>query len=480
MAGARSLRILVLVHRWLSIPLCLLFAMWFASAIVMHFMPFPTLTEAERFAGLPAIDLPKVRRTPAEAVERSTLKDVVRVRLWQRPDGPIYLLRNTSRMEALHADDLRAADVSSEQAAVAIASEHARLRGLNPAAALLELIQHDQWTVPNNLDAHRPLYRVALNDPNGTELYVSSRTGEIARDTTRSERAWNYVGSVVHWIYPSVLRRNWMAWSVTVWWLSLAAVIAALSGLVLGLLRLRRAGDRIVSPYRRWHAWHHWLGLLCAAFVTTWIVSGWLSMDHGRLFPTGALTRSEADRIAGIPAWDELTSMVSESASPAAREIEWFAFGGRIHRRIRTGVDEQQLSVLVPATGEPSSTFLRADQINAAISGAVGGCAGTKVVERDDGYFIASEITSGPVYRSNCGGVWYHFDGASGVNLEKLDAQRRTYRWLYRALHTFDLPALMVRPSLRTAIIVSLCGFGVALSITGIVIAWRRLRLAFQ
>ncbi|WP_320416141.1 PepSY domain-containing protein [Bradyrhizobium roseum] len=475
------MRALILVHRWLSIPVCLLFAMWFASGIVMHFVPFPALTEAERFEGLPIIDVSKVRHSPAEAVAASMLKGVTRVRLWQRSDGPVYLVSAASGTKALHADDLRAADIGTDQVALAIATEHARLRGLNPAAvSLVDLADHDQWTVPNGLDRHRPLYRIALNDHAGTELYVSSRTGEVARDTTYRERAWNYVGSVAHWIYPTALRKNWMAWHVAVWWLSLAAVIVALSGLIVGLLRFRRMRGRIVSPFRKWHAWHHWFGLACAAFVTTWIVSGWLSMDHGRLFSTGALTRSEADRIAGMPAWGELTSRASEAVSPAAREIEWFAFGGRIFQRRRTGVDAQQLSVVVPGPAAPFSSFLQADQVNAVISRAVGGCSSTEVVARDDKYLTASEIASAPVYRSICGDVWYQIDGANGANLEKLDAQRRTYRWLYRALHTFDLPALMARPSLRTAVIVLLCGFGVAFSITGIVIAWRRLRLAFR
>lgn len=447
----------------------------------MHFVPFPALTEAERFAGLSAIDLSKVRHSPAEAVAASTLKDVMRVRLWQRSDGPAYLVSAASGAKALHADDLRAADIGTDQVAFAIASEHARLRGLNPAAAsFVDLVEHDQWTVPNGLDRHRPLYRVALNDHAGTELYVSSRTGEVVRDTTYSERAWNYVGSVIHWIYPTALRKNWMAWDVTVWWLSLVAVIAALSGLIVGLFRLRRVGDRIVSPYRRWHAWHHWLGLACAAFLMTWIVSGWLSMDHGRIFSTGALARSEVERIAGMPAWSELRSTVPESVSPATREIEWFAFGGRIYQRVRTGVDAQQLSVAVPASGAPTSSFLQTDQVNAVISRAVGGCSITKVVERDDAYFFASEVTPAPVYRTICGDVWYQIDGVNGANLEKLDAQRRAYRWLYRALHTFDLPALMARPGLRTSMIVVLCAFGTVFSFTGIVIAWRRLRLELR
>lgn len=475
------MRLLILIHRWLSIPLCLLFAMWFASGIVMHFVPFPELTEAERWAGLPAIGPSAVKHGPGEAVAASALKNVTRVRLWQRSDGPVYVVSAASGTKALHADDLRAADVDSGQLALAIVSEHARLRGLNAsAAALVDLADYDQWTVPNGLDGHRPLYRVALNDSAGTELYVSSRTGEVVRDTTCRERAWNYIGSVAHWIYPTALRKNWMAWNVTVWWLSLVAVIAALSGLIVGLFRFKRVRDRIVSPYRRWHAWHHWLGLACAVFVMTWIVSGWLSMDHGRLFSTGALTRSEADRIAGMPVWGEVTSTAPESVSPAAREIEWFAFGGHIYQRIRSGVDAQQLSVVVPASGAHSSSFLQVDEVNAVISRAVGGCSATGAVERDDAYFVASEVAPAPVYRSVCGDVWYQIDGASGANLEKLDAQRRTYRWLYRALHTFDLPAFMARPSLRTGMIVILCALGGAFSITGMVIAWRRLRLQFR
>src|SRR5262249_7147886 len=36
------MRLLVTLHRWWGVAFCLLFAMWFASGIVMHFVPFPT------------------------------------------------------------------------------------------------------------------------------------------------------------------------------------------------------------------------------------------------------------------------------------------------------------------------------------------------------------------------------------------------------------------------------------------------------
>jgi len=80
------------------------------------------------------------------------------------------------------------------------------------------------------------------------------------------------------------------------------------------------------------------------------------------------------------------------------------------------------------------------------------------------------------VYRSVCGNTWFHFDGAGGVVLEKLDPSRRAYRWLYRALYTLDFPALSERPALRTALVLVLCGLGLAFSSTALVIAWRRVR----
>ena len=33
-------------------------------------------------------------------------------------------------------------------------------------------------------------------------VYVSSATGEVVRDATRTERLWNYAGAWIHWLYP--------------------------------------------------------------------------------------------------------------------------------------------------------------------------------------------------------------------------------------------------------------------------------------
>lgn len=472
------MRALILVHRWLGVVFCLVFAMWFATGIVLHFVSFPALSEAERIGGLGPLDPGPLRHGPDAAVAASRILDATRVRLLARADGLVYLVSGESDMKAINAGDLSPADVNSAGVAMAIAADHARRRGLDATqATFTELASYDQWTVSNGLDPHRPLYRIALNDGARTELYVSSVTGEVVRDTTRSERRWNYAGSVLHWIYPTILRRDQHAWDRVVWTLSLIALTTAIAGAVLGTLRIKVARGRLVSPYQSWHAWHHWLGLACMTFVLTWIFSGWLSMDHGLLFSTGKPTTTEWVTIAGAPAWEKLSSHEVELLPKQAREIEWFTFGQSIYRRERFGLTSQRLSPAGVAS-VPQHVFLQSNEVSALIRRLAPDCGPALAVPPADAYPVASAMPDAPVYRSVCGNVWFHIDGANGALLEKLDRSRRAYRWAYGALHTLDFPALIARPLLRTTLIVMLCGLGLAFSVTGVVIGWRRLRCA--
>lgn len=474
------MRSLVVLHRWLGVGFCALFAMWFASGIVMHLVAFPSLTDAERVAGLASIDPSRVRHGVGEAVAVSGIADARRVRLLQRADGPVYVVSGASKLAALRADDLSQARIASQDVARELALAHAQRRGLDARRIANEgVARYDQWTVPNGYDPHRPLYKVALNDLDGTQLYVSSVTGEIMLDTTRRERVWNYAGSVVHWIYPTMLRSHWAAWDRTVWTLSLVALIAALTGVTLGVLRLRRTPTGIGTPFRGWHAWHHGLGLISATFVVTWMFSGWLSMDHGRLFSRGQL--SEIESAALTPPLDAKSLAIDDSRMSAAiKEVEWFALGGGTFRRDRTGVDSQTIIGFDDRDRKPTRTFLVSEDIAAAVKRTAPDCEAPIAVRSDDRYPAASPMPSAPVYRAVCGDVWFHIDGASGAVVERLDSSRRAYRWAYTALHTLNVPILVNRPALRSALIIGFCLVGFVFSITGMAIGWRRLRRQFQ
>jgi hypothetical protein len=220
--------VLAALHRWWGVAFCLLFAMWFASGIVMHFVPFPARSEAGRVGG-----------------------------------------------SAVGGDR----EIHSEQGALRIAAAHARSLGLDPSRTTVTLIDDDQWTVAGDFDSDRPLYRIAVNDVAGTEIYVSSTKGDVVLFTTRSMRLANYFGSIAHWIYPTVLRRHGKAWSALMWWLSLVATFGASIGVIIGIVRLGAA-----TVYRGLLRAHHTFGLIFAPFILSWIFSGFLSVDDGWLF----------------------------------------------------------------------------------------------------------------------------------------------------------------------------------------------------
>src|SRR5947209_772577 len=124
------MRALVLIHRWLGVALCLLFAMWFTTGIVMHFVPFPALTEAERIAGLARIEPAQVVKEPAAAIKAVAISDVTRLRLIARSDGAVYIAQSENGIQAVRAADLSPASVQSPELALEIALAHAQLRGL--------------------------------------------------------------------------------------------------------------------------------------------------------------------------------------------------------------------------------------------------------------------------------------------------------------------------------------------------------------
>ena len=166
--------------------------------------------------------------------------------------------------------------IRSEQDALHIAAEHARARGLDSSHASVASIGYDQWTVAGEFDSDRPLYRIALNDVAGTDIYVASTSGHVVLLTTRNVRLANYFGSIAHWIYPAALRHHGKAWSALMWWLSLIATIGAGMGALLGLVRLGSG-----AAYEGLRRAHHVSGVILSSIILCWIFSGFLSVDDG-------------------------------------------------------------------------------------------------------------------------------------------------------------------------------------------------------
>jgi hypothetical protein len=261
-----------------------------------------------------------------------------------------------------------------------------------------------------------------------------------------------------------------------VWSLSLAALISVLAGAVLAVARLGIGRNRRVSPYQGLHWWHHVAGLVCLIFVTTWIFSGWLSMDDGRLFSSARASNADLTALAGAPQWNLLADEELHGIDPRAREVEWFAFAGRLFRREVTAPEAQHLVEIGTRDSAQKFLFLPPDAIGSIANRLSPDCRDPVAISPEDDYAMASIMPGSPVARIACGDVWYDIDAANGALLQRTDASRRAYRWLYGALHRLDFPALAARPILRTLVIVALCGIGFLFSLTGVAIGWRRLR----
>jgi hypothetical protein len=340
------------------------------------------------------------------------------------------------------------------------------------------LQDYDQCTLAGELDRYRPLYRVALNDSSGTDIYVSRTTGEVVLATTHRQRAWNYAGSVAHWIYLTALRVNPMAWSRLVWWLSLLASIGATLGACVGILRIEVHGSRLVSPYAGLHAWHHWLGLGCMLFVLTWIFSGWLSMDDGTLFSTDKPSEKEIATAAGAPDWNTIPRDEALHLDPQTIEAEWFAIGGHIYQLEMRSSGDRRLAIADTSEAPAIRTgaLLGSEAIDAATRHLALGCGPAISLGGYDIYATAPHRSKARVFRVICGDVWFNIDAANGAIRDRLDRSQRVYRSLFSALHRLDFPVLAGHPALRTCLVVVLCACGFIFSLTGAVIGWRRIR----
>jgi uncharacterized iron-regulated membrane protein len=474
----RGRRWLYITHRWIGIATCLLFAMWFVSGVVMMYVAFPQLTDRERLAALPAIAWDRVVVAPDRAMAVAGVARYPRdLRLVMLNDTPVYRVLDWSGAhKTISATDGRLIDAITAEQALAVAGHY-------PNAAhprMIGAIERDQWSVTARYDPLRPLFLVSLGDASGTELYVSAQTGELALDTTRRERIWNWLGSIPHWIYPTVLRRDGATWRQVVLWISGICLMVAVTGFWIGILRLRlrRPYARgTVTPHRGWMGWHHIAGLIGGIFVLTWMFSGWLSLNPGEYFAPRGPTRDMAVRYAGHDT-PQIAAALRSLPSSEAVEARFVWLGGH-PLMVLTDRDGRQVAG-DPATGVV--TMLSDDEIFAAASRLLPDAVMTARLhlQQFDAYWYPHHNERLlPVLRvgfNDAAESWFYIDPRNGDILTRIDNSRRTYRWLFNALHSLDFPLLLRHRAAWDIVVWLLSLIGMIVSISGIVIGWRRLR----
>jgi len=473
----RLRRWLYIGHRWIGIVTCLLFVMWFVSGVVMMYVAFPGLSESERLAALPDIAWEKVQLAPDQIMSIAGATRYPRdLRLNMLSDEPVYRLTDRGgKRQVISAVDGRIIEGITPERALAVAQAYPS----TAAARLLGSVDRDQWSVTARYDPLRPLFLVSLGDTAGTELYISSRSGEIVLDTTRTERVWNWLGSIPHWIYPTILRQDGALWRQVVLWISGICMIVAVSGIWIGILRVRlrrRYSGDVITPYRGWMAWHHVTGFFSGIFVLTWMFSGWLSLNPGGYFSSRNAAAEMRLRYAGHDTPDIAARFLSKP-QVAAVEARFVWLGGAPLMLLadRNGVQRST----DPSTGTP--TPISDAQISAAARAMLPQAAMTMQMRLDhyDSYWYAHhQHRILPVLRvgfDDEAQSWFHIDPRTGDIVGQTDSSRRSYRWLFNALHSLDFQLLLTYRPAWDITVWLLSSLGLIISMSGVVIGWRRL-----
>lgn len=475
-------RYLYLVHRWSGIILSVLFGLWYFSGFVMMYMGYPELTQEERLAWMPPLPVEKVAIEPADAVADAGIKgDLEKVLLTTVLNRPAYLLQDTDgQWYTVFADNGELFISTSPDEAIQVVQASFPQQSAHYEGA----IDVDQWTLSGGLDPHRPLHKVSLDDGRGTELYLSNVTGQIVRDTNRLERGWNWLGTVIHWIYPTVLRKHANLWVDIVIYVSLAGLLVIVTGAVVGTLRMRfkrRYKGGRMTPYTGVQRWHHIFGMTAGITVLTFLFSGLMSMNPWGVFDSRQSFGEQQARFYGGGLSKANSLVLPQGLSQLAsnnkplKEIEWRKVGENEFVWASSSLQDRQVISLATNFELDKKVLAVAPRLipNAEI-------VSTEVLNRHDSYYYShhDDYRPLPVARvkfNDPENTWFHLDLTSGELLNRQTRSDRVERWLYSGLHSLDFPFLINNRPLWDIVVLLLGSVGFFFSVTSLIIGCRRL-----
>jgi hypothetical protein len=460
---------------------CLLFAWWFVSGIFMMYWDYPSVSDADRLEHAAFLDGSKVKLSAEEAWAKVDDSDQVprSIRLAVFEGRPAYEFQYGFDFgQTVYADTGELRDFFTPGMRLRTAAEWT---GQPASAAQVELIQEpDQWTLEGDLRRLFPLHKYSW--PNGEQVYVDG-PAEVVQHTTRSSRFFAELGPIPHWLYYTPLRKNGPLWSKVVIWLSGIATVAALMGLIVGLI-MYSPSRRISIPYTGQKRLHHILGLFFGTVACTWAFSGMLSMEpfplsSGR--PQGG--RSIAAALRGkrpqLSQYSKPPQEVLLQLGPAfqVKELELSSFASD-PMYVATGVRGE--TRIVRMLGEPLESFSTARILN--VLNTVTRVDEARLITQYDAYYL-DRTGQRPlpvlfVKLNDEASSQYYIDPktAQVVGAYRSSPESWVNRWLYHGLHSINFPWLYnYRPAWDIVVLTLMLG-GTSLCVTSVIIGFQLVR----
>ena len=292
-------KLLIYSHRWLGIGITVMFLIWTLSGVVLMDYGHPQITTGERLLRLKPINFSTATVTPAEAASKAGIKPY-RVRLSMLDGRPVYRFTRVSigNWSAVYADTGEVLPRMDREQALKWMKQFApEYASTMTYEAYLE--SPDEFTRIPTLAGYVPLHRIAMNDPAGTEYYISEKSSDIVQKTDRRGRVLAISGYVLHNLF-FFRQRSW--WTPLLDFIAWTAMLMVVTGIAVGIWRValkprfRHKGVPSCTPYSGWMKWHHYAGLVFGLFSISWILSGMIPIST---FP--------------IPGWTEVSKRVESN-----------------------------------------------------------------------------------------------------------------------------------------------------------------------
>jgi hypothetical protein len=473
-------KIAILCHRWMGVAFCLLFAWWFVSGIFMMYWDYPAVSAEDRLERSPFLDAAQVKLSPADAYGKLDSDQAPgSTRLASFDGRPAYFFRFGRGEAIVYADTGAQQDVFTPELNLRTAAAWTGHRA--SAAKAEEVTEPDQWTLEGELRNLLPLAKYSW--PNGDQVYVSENTGEVAQFTTRSSRLFAELGAIPHWLYYTPLRKNGPLWSKVVIWLSGIATIAALMGLIVGLM-MYSPSRRISIPYQGQKRLHHILGLFFGIVACTWAFSGMLSMEpfplsSGRLPAGRSIAAALRGKRPSLSQYSKSPQEVLAQLGPGfqVKELELSSFASD-PMYIATGSRGE--TRVIRMLGEPIASFDTKRILN--VVNSVSRVAEARLITQYDTYYL-DRTRQRPlpvlfVQLNDEAHSQYYIDPktAQVVGAYRSSTESWVNRWMYHGLHSINFPWLYnYRPAWDIVVLTLMLG-GTSLCLTSVIIGFQLVR----
>lgn len=473
--------ILFQIHKILGSFLSLIFVIWFLSGIVLIFDGFPHASRQERFLHMEEIKPGQLTNLQPPSTD---FKGKVKFELCA--GRPVYRVFAGKKKQVVY-------DAASLKPVTPYTLEQARQLSESyngsPVKKIEKNTELDSWMPWSYYQPLLPVYKCYMDDAKHTVLYVSEVSGTIVQETNRQERWLARIGAIPHWIYFKQLRLIRDTWRLMVIILSALGLLVSLSGIYVGLIRLRKRKNGLTPYKKRWYKWHHITGFCFGIIVFTFLLSGLISVTGVPDWMVG-VDPAQKEKIT----WKQSIHWTNhQSTTPSAiykalkrkagiRQIEWKTVLGQAQYHVYyDSYQVPEVYCLKDSTVKEVVPY-SIDEIESKAQKLFSQIPFTIEFQSEyDNYYSASAMfhLPKPVFKiklEDAAQTWLYINPATGEEVKRVTRNTRLRRWLYRALHTFDFQTLKEANGVRKTILVTLSIGGLVVSVSGFTLSYNWIR----